>query len=96
MRVRAHLIPTLSLGKREAKGEGVIEIASKWGKSWLCSPGKGSASHVQVFSLGTNPKKIASGGNCGYIGPWPRGKMEIPVETKDDFTSSQSLHSQSG
>jgi hypothetical protein len=35
--------------------------------------------HDRVFGLGTNAKKIASGGKSGYTGSQPKGKTEIPV-----------------
>ena len=48
------------------------------GKSWLFGSGKGHVAHDRVFNLGTNAKKIASGGNCVNIVRGPESKMEIP------------------
>jgi hypothetical protein len=56
----------------------VREIAAEWGESWLFGPGKGHLAHDRVFGLGTNAKKIASGGKWEYIASQPKGKTEIP------------------
>jgi hypothetical protein len=40
--------------------------------------GQGVA-HDRVFGLGSNARKIVSGGKWGYIGSQPRRKTEIPI-----------------
>jgi hypothetical protein len=42
-------------------------------------PGKGRVAHDRVFGLGTNAKKIASGGKWGISVRSREGKMEIPA-----------------
>ncbi len=60
----------------------VREIAAEWGKSWLFGLGKGRVAHDRVFGLGTNAKKIASGGNGSILGRSREGKMETPVKNR--------------
>jgi hypothetical protein len=63
----------------------VREIAAEWGESWLFGPGKGHLAHDRVFGLGTNAKKIASGGNGSILVRSREGKMEIPAENSFFF-----------
>lgn len=54
------------------------------GKSWLLGPGKGRVAHDRVFGLGTNAKKIASGGNRVHIVSGPGSIMDIPDDSLCD------------
>ena len=47
------------------------------GQIMAFGPGKGRVAHDRVIGLGTNARRIASGGNWVYIVSGPESKMEI-------------------
>src|ERR1035437_7305886 len=59
----------------------VLEIASKWGKSWPFVSGKGTAGRVRFSGFGTNAEKDRNSGNWRYTVAGGKAKWEFPLRT---------------